>query len=303
MAGSPERVVAEMNRLSVEQQVAIVKSLVEGNSLRATARMTGTAKGTVQKLLRDLGAHCKNHHDRFVNGVKAERVQCDEIWAFVGSKEKNTKPEKKTEGNGSVWTWTAIDQDSKLMISYMVGDRDALTAHEFIEDLKDRLAGRTQLYTDGLKLYVAAVENVFGWARVDFAQLIKIFGHDYGKDAATRYSPAECVGTRTIPIMGDPDMASVSTSHVERQNLTMRMSMRRFTRLTNAFSKKVEYHLYAVALHFAHYNFCRPHMTLTKRRGGIKTTPAMAAGLADRLWTVEDLIALMDPTENSLQAN
>lgn len=288
-----------MNRLSVEKQAAIVKALVEGILLRTTARMTGT----IQRLPRDLGAHCINHHDRFVRDLPAKRVQCDEIWSFVGSEEKNTSDEKKAEGNGDCWTWTALDQDSKLMIAYAVGNRDAETAWAFAEDLEERLANRVQLTTDGLKLYLTAVENVFGWARMDFAQLVKIYGGVPGQDAARRYSPAECIGAEKHVVMGNPKMEDISASHVERQNLTMRMSMRRFTWLTNAFSKKVEFHLYAVALHFMHYDYCRPHMTLTKARGGMKTTPAMAAGPVDRPWTVEDLLGLMEPAEKSIYSN
>jgi IS1 family transposase len=284
-----------MNQLPMERQAAIVRALVEGNSLRATARMTGTSKNTVSKLLRDLGAHCKNHHDRMVRGVSCKRVQCDEIWAFCGSKEKNTTPEKKAEGNGDVWTWTAICQDSKLIVSYLVGDRDAPTAREFVEDLAGRLANRIQLTTDGMRLYLTAVEKAFGWGKVDYAMLVKL----YGPGDSGRYSPAVCLGADKVPVMGSPNEADISTSHVERNNLTMRMQMCRFTRLTNAFSKKVECHLYAVALHFAFYNYCRPHMTLTKKRGGMHTTPAMAAGLTDRVWTVEDLLGLMATTANA----
>jgi IS1 family transposase len=282
-----------MNTLPAECQTAIIRALVDGNSIRATCRITGTAKGTVLSFLRVIGAHCKNHHDRFVRGVEAKRVQADEIWSFCGSKEKNTKPEKKAEGNGDCWTWSALDQDSKLIVSYRVGARDFETAHAFIEDLADRLANRVQLTTDGLHLYLTAVEDAFGWAGVDYAMLVKAYGSAPDNEGNRRYSPAVCLGAQKKAIMGRPDEADVCTSHVERQNLTMRMQMRRFTRLTNAFSKKVEFHLYAVALHFMWYNYCRPHQTLTRAHRGIHTTPAMAAGLATRVWTEYDVLNLL----------
>lgn len=256
--------------------------------------MCGVAKRTVSNLLRDVGAHCKNYHDRFVTGVEAERVQADEIWSFVGCKERQVPKDEKGQGRGDVWTWTALDQDSKLLIAYRVGSRDAANAMLFMEDLHDRLATRIQLSTDGLTLYLRAVETVFGWNKVDYAQLVKIYGASGDpSDASRRYSPAVCLGAERKWVMGNPSEADVCTSHVERANLTMRMGMRRFTRLTNAFSKKVEYHLYSVALFAMHYNFVRPHTTLTKGRGGIRTTPAMAAGLATRPWTCEDLVNLL----------
>jgi IS1 family transposase len=285
--------------MSLERQAAVVRCLVEGNSIRATVRLTGVAKNTITKLLRDLGAHCINHHDRYVQNVRARRVQCDEIWAFVGSKEKNASEEQKAEGFGDVWTWTAIDQDSKLILSYEVGDRNPETAHAFVGDLAGRLAGRVQLTTDGLKLYLTPVEDAFGWARVDYAQLVKMYGPGPEPEASRRYSPSRFVSAQKVPIMGNRERRDITTSHVERQNLTMRMQMRRFTRLTNAFSKKVENHMYAVALHFAYYNWCRPHQTLTKARGGMPTTPAMAAGLAKRVWAVEDLLMLMAPASKA----
>jgi IS1 family transposase len=279
-----------MNSLSNEQRARILTALVEGNSVRATCRLTGAAKGTVLSLLRDVGAHCKNYHDRFVTGVAAKRVQADEIWSFVGAKDRNIPRDEKGQGRGDVWTFTAIDADSKLMIAYRVGTRDQATARPFMLDLADRLAGRVQLTTDGHNMYVHAVENAFGWAGTDYAQLVKVFGPS--PEGERRYSPPVVLKAEKETIMGRPDDDHVSTAYVERQNLTMRMSMRRFTRLTNAFSKKVEYHLYAVALHFMHYNFCRPHATLSKA-AGVKTTPAMAAGLADRIWTVGDLLELL----------
>ncbi|MDB4948679.1 MAG: transposase [Gemmatimonadetes bacterium] len=279
--------------MSPERQAAVLRCLVEGNSIRATVRLTGAAKNTVVKLLRDVGSACLNHHDRAVQNVSCRRVQCDEIWAFVGSKEKNTAPEKKDLGWGDVWTWTAIDQDSKLVLSYEVGDRDPDTAQAFAFDLAGRLANRVQLTTDGLRLYLTAVEDAFG-REVDYAMLVKMYSEGGGVDGARRYSPARYVSSRKVAVTGDPVVKDITTSHVERSNLTMRMSMRRFTRLTNAFSKKSENHLLAVALHFSFYNYCRPHMTLNKRNDGKPTTPAMAAGLADRVWTVYDLLGLAD---------
>lgn len=237
----------------------------EGNSIRATARLTGTSKNTVAGLLKIVGVHC-----RFTRDVTYKRVQIFEIWPFCGAKEKNVKPEKKVEGWG------------------------APTCNEFVEDLEDRLSNRVQLTSDGLKLYLGAVEDAFGWAKVGYAQLVKVYGPGPDLERSRRYSPAVYVSAQKVPVMGKPDRADITTSHVERQNLTMRMHMRRFTRLTNALSKKVEYHLYAVALHATFYNYVRPHSTLTKKRGGVKTTPAMAAGLAKRPWTVYDLLDLLD---------
>ncbi len=279
------------NVLSEEKQAMILRPLCEGNSIRATARMTGTSKNTVSRLLRIVGAHCKNYHDRFVRDIDAKRVQADEIWSFVGAKERNVPKEKKGQDLGDVWTWTALDQDSKLLIAYRIGDRSIATGLPFMDDLRDRLSERVQLSTDGHGVYLKAVELAFGWQQVDCAMLVKIYGQT--ADGRRRYSPPECIGATKEKVMGDPKADDVCTSHVERNNLTMRMQMRRFTRLTNAFSKKVEFHLYAVALHTMYYNFVRPHTTLTKKAGGIKTTPAMAAGIADRPWTVEDLLELL----------
>jgi IS1 family transposase len=277
-----------MNTLSRDQQTAVVRALVEGNSLRSISRMTGVARATISALLRDLGAHCKNHHDRTVRGVAAKRVQADEIWAFCGKKQRRVTAQDV--GKGDAWTWAAMDQDAKLVIAYRVGPRSSEMGRAFMLDLADRLAGRVQLSTDGLSWYRRAVEEAFGWNGVDYAQLIKVFGVEPGPERA--YSPPVCIGTEKLHVMGTPKFEDVCTSHVERQNLTIRMQTRRYTRLTNAFSKKMEYHLYATALHFSYYNYCRPHTTLSKAAGK-PTTPAMAAGLADRPWGVGDLLDLL----------
>ncbi|HEU4988643.1 MAG TPA: IS1 family transposase [Gemmatimonadaceae bacterium] len=279
-----------MNILPRDTQAAILRALVEGNSMRATARLCGVSRNTVASLLKIVGAHCKNHHDRFVVNVNASRIQADEIWSFVGSKEKNTTPERKAKGDGDCWTWVALDPDSKLVVSYRVGTRDGSVAYAFMQDLADRLTNRVQLTTDALNQYLGAVESAFGWNGVDYARLIKIFGAS--TVALGKYSPAKLVRTEKHWVMGTPDAAHVSTSLVERQNMTMRMQMRRFTRLTNAFSKKVEFHLYAVALHYTYYNYCRPHTTLNRSHGR-PTTPAMAAGLAEKPWSIDDLLNLL----------
>jgi IS1 family transposase len=225
-----------------------------------------------------------------VRHVAAKQVQLDELWSFVGKKEKRTSREEKAMGLGDVWTFYALDRDTKLVIAYRVGNRDMPTTHAFVQDLADRLANRVQITSDGLHLYRTAVEAAFGWWGTDFAQLVKIYAADW-EAAKGRYSPAECIGAEKTQIMGDPDPDSVSTSHVERMNLTTRMQVRRFTRLTNAYSKKLANHLYAVALHVMWVNFCRPSQVLSKGRN--KVTPAMAAGLADRVWTAEDILDLL----------
>jgi IS1 family transposase len=279
-----------MNELSIERRAAVLSALVEGNSVRATCRQTGAAKGTVLALLGIVGAHCKNHHDRFVREVNTKRVQCDEIWSFVGAKAKRI-PTGEKKGRGDAWTWVALDPDSKLVISYMVGLRDYRTGRAFMQDLSHRLANRVQLTTDSLPIYLRTVDETFNWNGADYAMLDKLFGPS--QEGERRYSPPTVVGTRKRWIMGHPADEHVSTSHVERQNLTMRMQMRRFTRLTNAFSKKLENHLFAIALHFTHYNYCRPHATLTRAAGGVRTTPAMAVGLTDRVWTADDILNLL----------
>lgn len=283
------------NVLAPAKQVQILKVLAEGSSVRATARIVGCSKDTVQSLARIVGAHCKNYHDRFVRNVTAKKVQLDELWSFVGMKDKNATPEDKAAGRGDVWTWYGLDSDSKLIVAYRVGNRDGATAAAFVADLAERLKDRVQLTSDGLRYYLSAVESAFGWNGVDFAQLVKIYGATPGTGAAKRYSPPEYITAEKSWVMGEPKMEDVSTSHVERMNLTTRMHVRRFTRLTNAFSKKLEYHLYAVALHVMWVNYCRPHTTLTKAAKGAKTTPAMVAGLTDRVWTAEDILALLKP--------
>lgn len=280
-----------MNKLAPEDRARILHMLCEGNSIRAIERMTGASKHTITKLLIDAGKACMAYHDQYVRGVKASRVQCDEIWTFTYAKHKNVKTAKAAPDHaGDTWTWTALDADTKLIVSYMVGGRDAEYANEFIQDLRSRLRNRVQLTSDGHSPYLQAVEGAFG-ADVDFAQLVKIYGEATGRTNERRYSPGECCGTRTNIVEGAPDPKHISTSFVERQNLTMRMHMRRFTRLTNAFSKKVENHAYAVALHMMYYNFVRIHKTL-------RVTPAMAAGVADRLWDVADIVGLVEKAES-----
>ena len=273
-----------MNRLSKEQQIRVVGALVEGNSIRATVRMTGVAKNTVVKLLVDLANACVACHDRNVRSLRVRRLQCDEIWNFVGAKAKNASPEKKAEGWGDTWTWTALDADTKLCVSYLVGGRDLGWATEFLRDCASRINNRVQITTDGHKAYLEAVESAFG-ADIDYAQLQKIYGAP--TENQTRYSPAKCIGCDMKTVTGNPDPKHVSTSYVERQNLSMRMSIRRFTRLTNAFSKKVENHAAAVALWFMYYNFCRVHQTL-------RVTPAMEAGISDHVWTIAELLSLLN---------
>lgn len=282
-----------MRRLDKATRVLVAKLLVEGNSIRSTARIAGISKNTVTKLLVDLGRICSTYQDQALRGLTCKRVQLDEIWSFCYSKQKNVPDDKRgLFGYGDVWTWTAIDADTKLVVSWMVGDRDGHTASVFVRDLADRLDGRVQLTTDGHKPYLAAIEGAFG-ADIDYAMLIKLYGNEgSNKHAETRYSPAACTGTDKNVITGNPDPAHVSTSYVERLNLTTRMCVRRFTRLTNAFSKKVENHACAVALHFFHYNFIRIHKTL-------RVTPAMAAGVTERLWEVDDLIQMLIDEEDA----
>jgi IS1 family transposase len=282
-----------MNCLDSAARSRIVSCLVEGCSIRATARLTGTSKNTIIRLLGDLGCACAAYHNRYVRNLKVRRMQADEIWCFVGAKAKNVRLEKKQEGWDDVWTWVGIDADTKLVISYLVGGRDGGWAHDFMEDCAHRIKNRVQITTDGHRAYLEAVENAFG-ADIDYAQLQKIYGAP-SETEQRRYSPARCIGCEMKVVSGDPDPAHVSTSYVERQNLTMRMGMRRFTRLTNGFSKKVDNHRHMVALHYMYYNFCRVHQTL-------RVTPAMEAKLTDRVWTIGELIALLPkPTVSASQ--
>jgi IS1 family transposase len=275
------------NVLSNVDRTAVIAALVEGCSIRSTSRMTGVARNTVTKLLVDLAKVCAEYSDAHLVNLPCKRLQVDEIWEFCYAKAKNVPPAKKgVFGYGDVWTFVAIDADTKLVPSWLVGSRDIGSATELMQDLVGRLSGRVQLTTDGLKAYLSAVEDAFG-GDVDYGMLNKIYANA-PSGPETRYSPAECTGCEKRVIVGNPDAKHVSTSYVERQNLTMRMSMRRFTRLTNGHSKKVENHAAAIAVHFAHYNFCRVHSSLGK---GV--TPAMAAGVESRKWEIADLIALL----------
>lgn len=275
-----------MNVLTIEKKAQIIGLLVEGNSMRSIARLIGVSINTVTKLLIDVGTACSIYQDENIRNLNCKRIQCDEIWAFVGSKEKNVPAEHKGEyGHGDVYTWTGIDADTKLMVSFMVGKRDAEYAHIFMNDLASRLNSRVQMTTDGHKPYLEAVEGAFGMD-IDYARLIKMYGGDMTKEGQRRYSPSEFVSAEKKEVVGNPDTKHISTSYVERQNLTMRMSMRRFTRLTNDFSKKVENLEHAVALHFMYYNFGRIHKTL-------RVTPAMEAGVSDHVWSLEEIAGLI----------
>ncbi|MGD9983748.1 MAG: IS1 family transposase [Porticoccaceae bacterium] len=274
-----------MNKLSIEKRAQIIGLLVEGNSMRAVTRLVGCSINTVTKLLEDVGAACAEFQDGAIHNINSKRVQCDEIWSFCYSKAKNVPTAKAApEDAGDVWTWTALDADSKLIVSYLVGGRDSGYAMEFMDDVAKRLANRVQLTTDGHKAYLGAIEEAFG-NDIDYAQLVKLYG-PVPESQQRRYSPAPCAGAIKTRVEGNPDPRHVSTSYVERQNLTMRMSMRRFTRLTNGFSKKIENLGHAVALHFMFYNFGRIHKTL-------RVTPAMEAGIADHVWTLEEIAALV----------
>jgi IS1 family transposase len=269
-----------MNKLNRTKQAQVVAALVEGNSINSTVRMTGVSKVTILKLLAALGPACADYQDRNLRNLTCKRVQCDEIWQFCYAKEKNVPQEKKGQfGYGDVWTWVAIDADTKLIASWTLGNRDARTAKSLIDDLASRLAHRIQLTTDGHRAYLEAVEGAFG-CDIDYAMLVKTYE---STQEETRYSPAQCVGCERKAVMGNPDPDHISTSFIERQNLTMRMTMRRFTRLTNAFSKKIDNHAYAVALYTMHYNFVRIHKSL-------RVTPAMEAGLTDHVWTIEEML-------------
>ncbi|HMH32139.1 MAG TPA: IS1 family transposase [Puia sp.] len=273
-----------MNKLPIDKRVQIINLLVEGNSLRSCSRIADVSINTVTKLLVDVGRACQKFHEETVRGISAKRVQCDEIWSFVYSKQKNV-PQGMEDEAGDVWTWTAIDADTKLVMSWLVGDRSVDTAVCFMNDVASRLKNRVQLTSDGHYAYLEAVTEAFG-SYIDYATLQKIYGKPGGGgNAEKKYSPAECIGCDKTVISGNPDPKHISTSYVERQNLTMRMHMRRFTRLTNAFSKKIENHCYAIALHFVYYNFVKIHKTL-------RVPPAMEAGLIKKLMTIEDIVNL-----------
>ena len=273
-----------MNRLSTAKRTQVIAALIEGNSLRATSRITGASKVTILRLLEDLGYACAAFQDKTLRNLNCKRIQCDEIWQFCYAKEKNVPAERQGQfGFGDVWTWAAMCADTKLIVTWALGTRGAGTATEFMHDLAGRLAHRVQLTTDGHRVYLNAVESAFG-ADIDYAMLVKIYGSDAANE--TKYSPAECIDCKQIAISGRPDPRHISTSYIERQNLTMRMGMRRFTRLTNGFSKKIENHGHAIALHYMHYNFCRVHLTL-------RVTPAMEAGIADHVWTLEEVVGLL----------
>lgn len=275
-----------MNKLNREKRVQIIRALVEGNSIRATARMCDVAFNTVLKLLPEIGKACADYQDRVFRNLPCKRIQCDEIWSFCYAKEKNLPAELQGKfGFGSVWTWVALDADTKLVPSWLVGDRTAETAAIFIEDLALRLANRVQLSTDGHRAYLNAITGAFG-NDIDYATITKLYRNPPEGDER-RYSPGECCGVKKDDVKGYPDAKHISTSYIERQNLTMRMSMRRFTRLTNGFSKKIENHACAVALHYMHYNFCRIHKSL-------RVTPAMEAGVTDHVWSIEELAGLLD---------
>jgi IS1 family transposase len=277
-----------MNTLATTERSAVVRALVEGCSIRSTVRMTGVSKKAVLKLLVDMGTVCQEFHDERVRSLKTERLQCDEAWAFVGAKQKQV--DAGAEAHGDIWLWVALDADKKLVLTWALGDRSEETASGFIYDLAERLTKRVQITTDGLGSYLKPIMDAFG-SLVDYAQLVKLYGEP--QDAAHRYSPAVCIGTRHEVRIGDPDRAKISTSFVERQNLTVRMACRRYTRLTNAFSKKVLNHAAAVALHYCYYNWCRVHQTL-------RVTPAMEAGLTDHIWEIEELVALLEAKEREM---
>ena len=278
-----------MNRLSTDRRCRVVATLVEGNGINATARLTGVSKPTILKLLAELGTACTAYQDRLLRNLACRRIQCDEIWQFCYAKQKNVATAKRApDVAGDVWTWVALDADTKLVPSWLVGGRDLGSAYTFMHDLADRLRHRVQLTTDGYRVYLDAVESAFH-AGVDYAMLQKIYGVE---QTETRYSPATCLGCTVTTVSGRPDPVHVNTSYVERQNLTMRMHMKRFARLTNGFSKKVENHAHAVAIHYMHYNFARIHTSL-------RTTPAQAAGVTDRLWEIADIVALLGCAEKS----
>jgi IS1 family transposase len=277
-----------MNTLTHEKRCAVVRCLVDGCSIRATTRITGVAKNTIQKLTRELGEAVLQYHDNVVRNVGSQRVQCDEVWCFCYAKDKNLPDDMRGQpGVGSIWTWTALDADTKLMIGWRLGARDFANASAFIGDLKDRLANRVQLTTDGNVVYLNAVLDHF--AEIDYAMLQKLYGGNSGETTEAKYSPPKCNGTKKKVVMGNPDPADISTSYVERQNLNVRMQNRRYTRLTNAFSKKFEMLVYSVAIAFFYHNFVRMHQT-------VRMTPALKAGIADHKWSIEEMVDLLPET-------
>ena len=279
-----------MNSLDNKQRIRVVAALVEGNSIRSTSRMTGVAQNTIFKLLADLGIACAEYQDKAFRNLTCKKIQCDEIWSFVGAKAKNVPDDRKDEfGYGDVWTWVSMDAQTKLVPCWLVGPRNTEAAMEFIHDLAGRLSNKVQLTTDGHKPYLEAVESAFG-GEIDYAQLVKIYGATPNKQDQIKYSPADCIGAKKIVVTGNPKGSDVSTSFIERQNLTMRMSMRRFTRLTNGFSKKIENHAHAIALHYMYYNFVRIHRSL-------RCTPAMEASVTSKLWSIEDIVNLLPTLE------
>jgi IS1 family transposase len=279
----------DMNKLPLEKRAQILGMMVEGVSIRAISRMTGTSKNTVAKLLVDAGLAFAAYQDEHLRNLKSTRLQVDEIWSFIGAKEKNVPHDQKGQGRGDVWTWVCIDADTKLGVSWLVSDRSAQAAHEFMQDVAMRSPRRLQLTSDGLRAYQTAVEHAFK-GKVDYAQLVKVFGSEGTTMGTGRYSPPACIGAHKEIVSGEPDPKHINTSYVERQNLNMRMNIRRFTRLTNAFSKKFENHAHSVAIHFMHYNFVRIHQTL-------KVTPAMAAGVTTKLFELADLVRIIDDYE------
>ncbi|MGA2184244.1 MAG: IS1 family transposase [Bryobacteraceae bacterium] len=272
------------NVISTAKKIAVISALVEGCSVRSTVRLTGVSKGAVLRLLASVGKACADYQNATIRSIPAKRVQIDEIWSFCYAKQKNVTNKMLDEVGfaGDVWTFTAIDAETKLVISWAVGRRDAGCATDFLQDVASRLSNRIQLTTDGHKMYLTAVPDAFG-NQIDYAQLVKVYGND--PEGQKRYSPAQCLGTERIEVIGNPDRDHISTSYVERQNLNMRMNMRRFTRLTNAFSKKLDNHVAMIALFHMHYNFCRIHQTL-------RVTPAMEAGLSQHVWSIQEIVAL-----------
>ena len=277
-----------MNRMNTKTRAQVIRCIVEGNSIRSTERITGVTKKAITRLIVDMGDVCQRYQDRALRNLQCKRLQLDEIWSFCYAKEKKATPEmRRKHGAGDVWTWTAIDADTKLIPNWLVGGRDAGYATEFVQDLAGRLANRVQLTSDGLKVYLEAVEDAFG-ADVDYAMLVKHYGN--APEGEKRYSPAVCTGATQRAIMGNPDATHISTSYVERHNLTIRMQNRRYTRLTNAFSKKLSNHIAAFSLFIMYYNFGRVHQTL-------RVTPAMEAGVSDHVWTIEEMVQLLEAEE------